>query len=59
MDGRVPAFGLTHTDEEIWKIVAFMHHLPDLTAQERHSLRAATGEAEHHQTGETDAPPVK
>ena len=34
----MPAFGPTHTDEEIWKIVAFIRHLPDLTAQERDSL---------------------
>ncbi|MEO6994717.1 MAG: cytochrome c, partial [Lacunisphaera sp.] len=35
----MPAFGPTHTDEEIWKIVAFIHHLPDLTVQERSSLQ--------------------
>ena len=40
----MPAFGPTHTDEEIWKIVACIRHLPDLTAQERNSLRAVTGE---------------
>ncbi|MHB8899042.1 MAG: c-type cytochrome [Thermoguttaceae bacterium] len=28
----MPAFGPTHTDEEIWTIVAFICHLPDLTA---------------------------
>jgi len=37
----MPAFGSTHTDEEIWKIVAFVRHLSDLTSQERDSLRAA------------------
>ena len=37
----MPAFGPTRTDEEIWKIVAFVRHLPDMTAQERESLRAA------------------
>jgi mono/diheme cytochrome c family protein len=36
----MPAFGPTQTDEEIWKIVAFIRHLPNLTAQERDSLRA-------------------
>ena len=55
----MPAFGPTHTDEEIWKIVAFIHHLPDLTAQERDSLRAVTGEEAHHHTAETNAPLVK
>ena len=45
----MPAFGPTHTDEEIWKIVAFIRHLPDLTKAERDSLQAATGgEAHHH-----------
>ena len=44
----MPAFGPTHTDAEIWKIVAFIRHLPDLTAQERDSLGAATGEESHH-----------
>jgi mono/diheme cytochrome c family protein len=36
----MPAFGPTHTDEEIWKIVAFIRHLPNLTPQERDTLRA-------------------
>ncbi|MBK5256694.1 MAG: cytochrome c [Vicinamibacteria bacterium] len=35
----MPAFGPTHSDEEIWKLVAFIHHLPALTAPERESLR--------------------
>jgi len=55
----MPAFGPTHTDEEIWKIVAFIRHLPDLTAQERDSLRAATDEEAHHHGGETNDSPVK
>ena len=37
----MPAFGPTRTDEEIWKLVAFIRHLPDLTAQERDTLGAA------------------
>jgi mono/diheme cytochrome c family protein len=55
----MPAFGPTQTDEEIWKIVAFIRHLPDLTAQERDSLRAATDKEAHHHGGETNDPPVK
>ena len=48
-DTAMPAFGPTHTDEEIWKIVAFIRHLPDLTKEERDSLLATTGgEARHH-----------
>jgi mono/diheme cytochrome c family protein len=55
----MPAFGPTHTDEEIWKIVAFIRHLPNLTAQEQDSLRAATGEEAHHHGVETNDLPAK
>jgi mono/diheme cytochrome c family protein len=44
----MPAFGPTHSDEEIWRIVAFVRHLPNLTSQERDALRQATGEEAHH-----------
>ena len=54
----MPAFGPTHTDEEIWKLVAFIRHPPDLTAQERDSLRAGTAKEAHHHTAETHAPLV-
>ncbi len=47
----MPAFAPTHTDEEIWKIVAFVRHLPHLTPQEKSELRAATQEEEHHHQG--------
>jgi len=55
----MPAFGPTHTDEEIWKIVAFIRHLPDLTKEERDSLQAATGEQAHHHGGEANVPTDK
>ncbi len=35
----MPSFGWTHSDEEIWKIVAFIRHLPELTAEEKEFLR--------------------
>ena len=44
----MPAFAPTHSDEEIWKIVAFVRHLPALTTQERESLQSATAEKTHH-----------
>ncbi len=44
----MPAFGPTRNDREIWEIVAFIRHLPDLTAQERDALRAATDGKAHH-----------
>lgn len=55
----MPAFGPTHTDEEIWKIVTFIHHLPELTAQERDSLRPEDGAGAHHHGAETNAVPDK
>ena len=55
----MPAFGSTHSDEEIWKIVAFIHHLPNLTASERDSLQAVIGKEAHHHTAKTNASPVK
>jgi mono/diheme cytochrome c family protein len=39
----MPAFEPTHTDEQIWKIVAFVRHLPNLTPEETAELRKAPG----------------
>jgi len=36
----MPAFGPTHSDDDIWKIAAFIRHLPHLTDKERDTLRA-------------------
>jgi mono/diheme cytochrome c family protein len=44
----MPAFGPTHTDEEIWKIVAFIRHLPELSPQEREALREPPADEDHH-----------
>jgi mono/diheme cytochrome c family protein len=48
----MPAFGSTHKDEELWKMVAFLRHLPSLTPEEEKALKsaAADGGAEesHH-----------
>jgi len=44
----MPAFGGTHTDEEIWKIVAFIRHLPSLTPGETAALAEVTEEEAHH-----------
>lgn len=30
----MPAFGVTHTDEEIWNLVAFLQQMPKLTPEE-------------------------
>ncbi|MFN2386372.1 MAG: cytochrome c [Thermoanaerobaculia bacterium] len=45
----MPAFGPTESEEDIWKIVAFMRHLPELTDEEQARLR---------QRGEEDAAPT-
>ena len=34
----MPAFAPTHTEDEIWKMVAFVRHLPNLTQEERSRL---------------------
>lgn len=42
----MPAFGATHKDREIWAIVAFLRHLPELTPEEEKALAEATREKE-------------
>ncbi|MEE9174617.1 MAG: cytochrome c, partial [Thermodesulfobacteriota bacterium] len=35
----MPAFGLSHSDQEIWSIVAFLKQLPDLTPEDYDALK--------------------
>ena len=35
----MPAFGPTHSDEEIWKIVAFVRRLPALSPEDQQELK--------------------
>ena len=42
----MPAFGPTHRDEEIWKIVTFLRHLPELTPEEGKALGEGAGKPE-------------
>ena len=44
----MPAFSPTHKEDEIWKIVAFVRHLPEITKEEQASLKAGHEEEEHH-----------
>jgi mono/diheme cytochrome c family protein len=37
----MPAFGPTHAEEEVWKIVTFVRKLPELTPEEETLLRRA------------------
>ncbi len=51
----MPAFGPTHTEEELWSIVAFLKKLPDLTPEEYKAMggNETTGSHEHdHGTGD-------
>jgi mono/diheme cytochrome c family protein len=34
----MPAFGPTHKDEDVWRIVAFVRHLPEITPEEEKRL---------------------
>jgi mono/diheme cytochrome c family protein len=45
----MPAWGVTHSDEEIWNIVAFLQKLPKLTPAQ---YRALTAHAHHHEMSE-------
>jgi mono/diheme cytochrome c family protein len=44
----MPAFSPTHKPEEVWKIVAFLRHLPELSDEEQKALKAGSEEAEQH-----------
>lgn len=48
----MPAFGETHSDDDIWKIVAFVNELPKLTAQQKDELAQSVGSGHAHQHGE-------
>jgi mono/diheme cytochrome c family protein len=46
----MPAWGPTHTDEELWSVVAFVRQLPHMTSDQYEKLKAAMkseGEASH------------
>lgn len=44
----MPAFSPTHSPDEIWKIVAFVRHLPKLSDEEVAKLKEGREEAEEH-----------
>jgi mono/diheme cytochrome c family protein len=50
----MPAFGGTHTDDEIWAIVAFLDRLPKLSPEEYQAMvqQAGLGPPEKHEHGE-------
>jgi mono/diheme cytochrome c family protein len=44
----MPAFGPTRKENEIWQIVAFLRHLPEITDAEKGELQLETELEEHH-----------
>ncbi len=48
----MPSFGRTHTDQEIWDIVAFVQALPTMTPARYAELTAGAEEHHHEGTGE-------
>jgi mono/diheme cytochrome c family protein len=55
----MPAFGLTHSDEDIWALVAFMRELQEMTPEEyarRVAEREAALEAQGSEGGHSHAP---
>lgn len=57
----MPAFGATHTDEQIWQIVAFLRQLPELSPEDYAARVAAAGleggGGHHHEAGEGEGEP--
>ena len=51
----MPAFGPTHKENEVWQIVAFLRHLPEITDEEKTRLKGTAEEAEQHHE---EAPPA-
>ncbi len=50
----MPAFSPTHKEDEIWKMVAFVRHLPEITREEQQTLKAGREEETgHHETSES------
>ena len=49
----MPAFGPTHTDEQIWNIVAFLRRMHELSPEQYAQMVAAAGLSAHEgETGE-------
>src|SRR5438067_7484003 len=44
----MPAFGKTHSDEQLWSLVAFIQQLPSLTPEQYKSLNETTGPVDDH-----------
>lgn len=51
----MPAFGATHSDEELWGLVAFVESLPETTPDEYRRVVAAATTDHGHDDGGDDA----
>lgn len=49
----MPAWGKTHSDDELWAVVAFVKRLPKLSAQEYAAMREQGDDAGHQHEGHT------
>ncbi len=47
----MPAFGLTHPDEDIWTMVAFIRQLPDITPEEYQAMTARLPQPSGYEQG--------
>jgi mono/diheme cytochrome c family protein len=45
----MPGFGVTHKDDELRDIAAFVRHAPKISAEEKQALQAAVTEEHHHE----------
>jgi mono/diheme cytochrome c family protein len=43
----MPSFGATHTDEEVWSIVAFIEKLPEMTPDQYQRMKQRSGTDTH------------
>ena len=54
----MPAFGMTHTDEQIWAMVAFLKQLPKLNPQQYAAMAQEAGAHPSPAGGEPEARPA-
>jgi hypothetical protein len=45
----MPAFGPTHQDEEIWNIVGFVRHLPEISAEDFRTMETQLRKSPEHE----------
>ncbi|QDV85428.1 c-type cytochrome [Planctomycetes bacterium TBK1r] len=53
----MPALDLTHTDDDIWKIVSFVRELPNLSEEQQSQLRETLGSGHEHSGTDRNSEP--